>query len=84
MPIASAAACHRPMPWPLWGRSGAGLGDHRDAAPAQAWPGRIVIAKPFRSYLPAVNEMSAPGVTEPTLALAAGNPDPLRRAPATG
>jgi len=58
------------------------LGDHRDAAPAQAWPSRIVIAKPFRSYLPAVNEMSAAGVTEPTLA--AGNPDPLRRAPAAG
>ena len=51
---------------------------------AQAPPGRTMIAKPFRSYLPAVNEMSAPGVTEPTLALAAGNPDPLRRAPATG
>jgi hypothetical protein len=45
----------------LGGRSGAGLGDHLDAAPAQAWPGRIVIAKPFRSYLPAVNEMSAAG-----------------------
>jgi hypothetical protein len=42
----------------LGGRSGAGLGDHRDAAPALAWPGRILIAKPFRSYLPAVNEVS--------------------------
>jgi hypothetical protein len=29
--------------------------------PAQAWPGRIMIAKPFRSYLPAVNEVSAAG-----------------------
>ena len=28
------------------------LGDHLDAAPAQAWPGRIMIAKPVRSYAP--------------------------------
>jgi hypothetical protein len=61
MPITSTAARHGPVPWTSRGRSGAGWGDHLDAAPAQAWPGRIVIAKPFRSYLPAVNEMSAAG-----------------------
>jgi hypothetical protein len=36
-------------------------GGHLDAAPAQAWPGRIMIAKPYRSYLPAVNEISTAG-----------------------
>jgi hypothetical protein len=46
MPITSTAACHGPVPWTSRGRSGAGLGDTLDAVPAQAWPGRIVIAKP--------------------------------------
>jgi len=32
------------------------VGDHLDAAPAQAWPGRVMIAKPVQSYSPAVNK----------------------------
>jgi hypothetical protein len=64
----------------LRGRSGA-VGGTLDAAPRSAWSGRIVIAKPVDPTRGQVNEMSAAGVAEPTLA--AGNPDPLRRAAAT-
>jgi hypothetical protein len=35
MPITSTAACHGPVPWTSRGRSGAGWGDHPDAAPAR-------------------------------------------------
>ena len=35
MPITSTAACHGPVPWTSRGGSGAGLGDHLDAAPAR-------------------------------------------------
>jgi hypothetical protein len=42
-------------------RSGAGLGDHLDAAPHLGLAGRIEIAKPVRSYLPAISEMSVAG-----------------------
>jgi hypothetical protein len=35
MPITSTAASHGPVPWTSRGRSGAGWGDHPDAAPAR-------------------------------------------------
>jgi hypothetical protein len=58
MPITSTAACHGPVPWTSRGRSGARWGDHLDAAPRSAWPGRVMIAKLVDPYAAAVNEVS--------------------------
>jgi hypothetical protein len=67
MPITSTAACHGPVPWTSRGRSGARWGDHLDAAPRSAWPGRVMIAKLVDPYAAAVNEVSLGKIGRPSV-----------------